>query len=297
MSNTDLVVRTPRLPVAGETMAGLSFQEFAGGKGANQAVAAARSGADVWFGGAVGDDAYGTARLQDLRDAGVDVSLVQICDDMQSGIAFIMVDEGGDNQIVTVSGANDEVNAAALTAGIEPLDADLLLLTWELPVPVSLTVLERLPRTLQIVLTTAPYHASVLETLPDNRLTLVANRVEAAQMLGARVEVDRAEEAAIAVRNLGVEAAVITLGNVGAAWADRTQSGIVHAPSVQVVDSTGAGDAFSGTLASWLAAGSSFENAVTAGVHAGSIAVTRAGAQRSLPSREQILESLAHRED
>src|SRR5690554_5049385 len=108
MSNTDLVCRAPRLPVAGETLPGYSFSTYAGGKGANQAVAAARAGSDVWFGGAVGDDAYGDARLSDLETDGVDVSLVQELEATASGVAIIIVGDDGENQIVTVAGANYE---------------------------------------------------------------------------------------------------------------------------------------------------------------------------------------------
>jgi ribokinase len=293
MSNTDLVCRTPRLPSAGETIAGSSFDTFAGGKGANQAVAAARSGATVMFAGAVGDDEYGRERRLDLETAGIDTSALQTISGVRSGIAIIIVDDSGENQIVTVAGANGAVEEDRLLQNVADLDYDLLLMTWELAPGLNTKLIEALPATLPIVLNTAPFDASVASVLEDTRVIVIANEVEASQLLGSTVRVDDAMDAARSIQRLGCRAAVITLGKHGAVCADAEGCWSVPAPVVSVVDTTGSGDAFCGAFSAWLAAGAVLEDAVLAGVHAGSLAATRPGAQPSLPLKEDINASIS----
>lgn len=292
MSNTDFVCRTPKLPVAGETVAGTSFETFAGGKGANQAVAASRCGAHVWFGGAVGGDEHGHARRRELVEAGVDVEFVQELPGVASGIALIVVDVSGNNQIVTVAGANDAVNADVLTHRMAAIEYDLVLLTWELHVSANRRILEGVKPGVPIVLTTAPYDPSVNDIFPNDRVIVVSNRIEASQMLGREISDDNAASAAGEIQRLGCRAAVITLGAQGAAWSDATASGHVPAAVVEVLDTTGAGDAFSGAFAAWLVDGATIREAVEAGVQAGSVAVTRAGAQPSLPTRDEVVAAM-----
>ena len=293
MSNTDLVVRAPRLPLPGETLPGSTFGTFAGGKGANQAVAAARSGATVWFGGAVGDDSYGQERLSDLQAAGVDVSLVQVRQGSVSGVALIIVAEDGENQIVTVAGANYEVDPDALVARLGDLEPDLVMMTWDLHPDASRRIAASVPAGMPLIVNTAPFHDSLNEIFPDDRLIVVANEIEAGQILGRKVSIDAALEAAREIHARGCRAAVITIGAAGAVCVDAAGSWEVKPPQVKVVDTTGAGDAFCGAFAAWISAGASLPEAVTAGVHAGSLATTRSGAQASLPHRREIEESLA----
>lgn len=292
MSNTDLVCRAPRLPVAGETIAGTSFDSFAGGKGANQAVAAARVGANVWFCGAAGDDNYGRARREDLHAEGIDTSGMQTIPNATSGIALIVVDGSGENQIVTVAGANGQVDAGKVSDFIASLDYDLVLMTWELAPETSMRVVASLRRDVTLVLNTAPFHESVKEVLPDERAIVVCNEVEAGQLLGRKVNAGSAEPAAKEIVSLGCRAAIITLGAAGAVGASADEMWQCASPVVEVVDTTGAGDSFCGAFAAWLVSGASLTEATEAGVHAGSIATARPGAQPSIPLQDQITESL-----
>lgn len=289
MSNTDLVCRATRLPRPGETVAGGSFATFAGGKGANQAVAAARAGARVAFGGAVGDDIYGASRVADLRSAGVDVSLIQTKSGVPSGVAMIVVDELGENQIVTAAGANDEVDGNELARRLNNDSYNVALLTWELPAQTSRVILDGLHGDKPIVLNIAPFSLSARDLFPDERVIIVCNTGEASELLGHDVADEEAQHAAQEIRALGCKAAIITLGATGVVGADRCESWAIAAPEVATIDTTGAGDAFCGTLAVWLADGSDLRDAAYAGAAAGACSVTRSGAQSSLPGRDEIL--------
>jgi ribokinase len=293
MSNTDLVCRSSRLPVAGETVAGSDFSTFAGGKGANQALAAARAGSHVSFYGATGDDSYGDARRADLSEEGIDIGAVQIVEGSVSGVALIVVDDRGENQIVTVAGANGRVDAQDAILSLEMLGYDLVLMTWELTPETSLMIYRGLPDDVPVVVNVAPFDASIHDVFPDRRLIVICNEVEASQMLGREVPVDEAIEAARDIQQRGCRAAIITLGAAGAVGVTHDAEWHVPAPQVDVVDTTGAGDTFCGVFAAWLAAGESIEAAITAGVYAGSLATTVHGAQPSIPRRPEIEESLA----
>ena len=292
MSNTDLVCRTPRLPVAGETVAGISFSTFAGGKGANQAVAAARAGATVWFCGATGDDAYGRARRNDLASGGIDVEHLQELEGVPSGIALIVVDDTGENQIVTIAGANGEVDADRASRAIARLSIDLALMTWELAPETTVQIIAAISSDVPVVLNIAPFHKTVRDVLPDQRLIVVCNEIEAGQLLRQPVDGDNALDAATSILELGCRAVVITLGASGAVGAAPGETWTVRPPAVDVLDTTGAGDSFCGAFAAWLAGGASLVEATEAGVFAGAIATTVHGAQPSIPTHEQIQLSL-----
>lgn len=292
MSNTDLVCRAPRLPQPGETVAGRSFDTFAGGKGANQAVAAARAGAEVVFAGAVGDDAYGVDRLRNLEEAGVDVTSVQVIPGTPSGIAVIIVDDRGENQIVTAAGANERFDPLLLLQTIDGQPFDLALVTWELDPETSMSIVAGLASSTPLVVNLAPFDETIRDILPDERLIMICNRVEAGQLLGRSLFDEDMQCVAREIQALGCRAAIITLGSSGAAGADPHQAWFVRAPEVNVVDTTGAGDAFCGAFAAWLADGATFEEATRAGVAAGARSVSSAGAQASLPDRAQILSLL-----
>jgi ribokinase len=286
-SNTDLVGRAPRLPVAGETLRGSSFATYPGGKGANQAVAAARAGASVRFVGAIGSDDFGTQRRAELAAEGIDVTGVRVVAGAASGVALIIVAESGDNQIILVPGANDTVTPEIARDAVAAGRFDVLSLTLEIPLEsVAAAVAGNEGRGL-VVLNCAPFDARVLALLPDVHL-LVGNEIEAGQLLGREVRPEDARDAVLALLELGSCASVITLGQHGAVLADETGVVTVAAPQVPVRDTTGAGDAFCGAVAAWLAAGGSLRESVAAGVVAGAIAVTRDGAQPSLPYRQEI---------
>jgi ribokinase len=290
-SNTDLVCRTERIPRPGETVRGASFASYPGGKGANQAVAAARAGARVRFVGAVGNDDMGAQRLAELRAEGIDVTGVRIVDGVPSGVAAIAVDDAGENSIVIVPGANDAILPEHAIAAVEQFSYDVLSLTLEIPLAVVAASFDANDRRSPAVLNAAPYHPDVAGLLNAVDV-LVCNELEAGELLGALVTAGNALGAGDAIRQRGAAAVVITLGASGAALIANDARGIVPAPVVDVLDTTGAGDAFCGCLAAWLANRASLFDAVRAGVCAGALAVGRAGAQPSLPMRVAIVERM-----
>ncbi|MGH9176126.1 MAG: ribokinase [Vicinamibacterales bacterium] len=291
-SNTDLVCYAPRIPVPGETIAGHSFQTFAGGKGANQAVAAARAGAHVVFVGACGDDDYGAARRADLVAEGIDTSSFRVVAGATSGVAAIVVDDRGENQIVYVPGANATISPDDVARPIAASNYRVVSLTFEIPFEtVASAIRHRRDETL-VVLNAAPYDERLAELLPVIDV-LVCNEIEASALLGDIVSRANAERAARKLADQGSRCVVLTLGPDGAVAADESGVWWTGVPVVTVVDTTGAGDAFCGALAAWLAKGQQLREAVRAGVAAGSLAVTCEGAQPSSPNQAQIHQMLA----
>lgn len=286
-SNTDLVCMTERLPRPGETVRGVSFATYAGGKGANQAVAAARAGAQVAFVGAVGDDQYGSDRLADLGREGIDVSLTRTLPGVTSGVALIAVDVGGENEIIMVPGANDLVTPESAIEAVTATDTQVLSLTLEIPFGTVRAALEARPAGMQAVLNAAVYDPRVkqLAHLID---VLIVNEIEAGEWLGRQVTPASAAEDARELWSTGPGLAIITLGAYGAVYA--VDGLALHQPALaaNVVDTTGAGDAFCGVLAAWFAHGEPETTAVRAGIAAGTLAVGVAGAQPALPRRDQI---------
>lgn len=286
-SNTDLVCRTQQLPSPGETVRGLSFATYAGGKGANQAVAAARAGARVAFAGAVGDDDFGIARLAGLLAERIDTRHVLVRDGVLSGIACIFVDGRGENVIVLVPGANDTVDPEHAQRAIRETQPRVLSLTHEIPFETVAAAIAARPTGTIAVHNAAPFDERVA-TLLSSIDVLICNETEASAILNRSVTVASALDDTSALRGLGCGCAVITLGGSGAFAADETGSWHISPPEVEVVDTTGAGDALCGAIAAWLAGGATLREAVAAGVCAGSLAVTRNGAQPSLPLRAEI---------
>lgn len=287
-SNTDLVGVCERLPRPGETVRGRTFATYAGGKGANQAVAAARAGAQVTFAGAVGDDQYGRDRLADLRRDGIDVALTVTAPGATSGIALIAVDAAGENEIIMIPGANDLVTPALAGQAVADSAAEVLSLTLEIPLASVQAALAARPPSMRAVLNAASYDPGII-ALAHLIDVLIVNEVEAGEWLGRPVSPETAGADARQLAGAGPELAVITLGSSGAYYADRAGR-TFHQPALQVevVDTTGAGDAFCGAFAAWLARGEEPAEAVRAGVAAGALAVSVAGAQPSLPSADRI---------
>ncbi|MEJ7902209.1 MAG: ribokinase [Thermomicrobiales bacterium] len=287
--NTDLVARVNAAPSAGETVTGQSFAQFGGGKGANQAVAAARYGADVAMLGAVGPDEFGRSRLSALAKEGIDTASVPIIAEASSGVALIVVEERtGQNRIAYIPGATRLVPAAEAKALMHRFQPLVVLTTQELPLP-TLTMLLSEARLsgAKVVLNATPEAASGRSLLMLVDL-LIVNETEATELLGRSVDATNAAAAVVALRSLGPNAAIITLGAAGAAVADGEEVVLIAAPAVDVVDTTGSGDAFCGVTAAGLAEGNSLVEAARSGVVAGSIAATRQGAQPSMPSRQEI---------
>jgi ribokinase len=310
--NMDLVTRVARFPAPGETVLGGRFATFPGGKGANQAVAAARAGASVRMIGAVGDDAYAPALLETLRESGVNADAVAIRAAAHTGVGVISIAEGsGENSIIVASGANmtittDEVHAARDAIA----QADALLIQLEIPPEANLAA-ARIARDagVMVVLNAAPAAPLSWEFLASIDV-LVVNQTEAAQIAAQRFSVDESEFATAddAARlehlaRLGVATVVMTLGAEGAAVAHQRRARRVPPFAVTPIDTVGAGDAFAGVLAVRLAehriAGSldpgAIDDAVTWACAAGALATTRPGAIPSMPTRAEIVKMLLTR--
>ena len=285
--NMDLVVRVPRHPQPGETLLGSAYETHPGGKGANQAVAAARAGGRVMMIGRVGQDAFGQKLRQGLEYDGVDASAV-LAVAAPTGVAFIAVDTAGQNSIIVSPGANATLAASDLAA-TQFAGAKVVLLQLETPLE-SVLAAARLGRAAgaTVILNLAPAQALSAAQLRDIDLLLV-NESEAAALLEAsEAEVTAQPEAAAAKLLAFVPQVVVTLGARGAVWAESEQVGFQTAFIVRAVDTTAAGDAFAGALAVALSGGEKLAQAVRFAAAAGALAVTKAGAQPSLPSRAEI---------
>jgi ribokinase len=285
--NVDLVVRTNALPRPGETVLGPSYILVAGGKGANQALAAARAGASVKMAGAVGRDGFATTALHDLAEVGVDLSLVARCG-KPTGAAFITVDRSGQNQIVVASGANRAARQSEIPDSVLGPEA-LVLMQMEVPSAENWSLARRArAKGAKVMLNVAPSRpvpAGVLSCLD----WLVANEIEirmAATASGREEEDPRAAGAALAdATGVGV---VVTLGAQGAVAFAQGQSWEIDALPIAPVDSTAAGDAFVGALAASLDSGAELPAALRRASVAGALACLVAGAQPSLPLRAAI---------
>jgi ribokinase len=285
--NFDLVTRIDRFPKPGETIAGSSFAMYPGGKGANQALAAARAGAKVRMIGAVGRDAFAEPALELLVAGGVDLSGVERVDGA-TGCATILVDAAGENCIAIVAGAN----AHADPAGIADEDLTpnaLLVLQQEVNAGANATLLERAHRLGARTLLNAAPACPVSRDVVDQLDLLVVNELEAAALgeaLGWPVAPEPFARAAVG-SHAGLTV-VVTLGANGALAVNEEQMWRLHAPAVEVVDTTAAGDAFVGALAAALDRGNDLPSALRFGVAAGSLACSVRGAQSALPDRAAI---------
>lgn len=291
--NQDFVLKVERRPEPGETVTGAELALFPGGKGANQAIAAARLGAEVAMLGRVGEDPFGEKLVENLRDNGVDTSRVEAVTDAPTGSAFITVTPDGENAIVVSPGANRRFGPDEVGAASEDLRKVRLLVAQ---LEVSLDAVETAARIVtgngvRFLLNLAPPRKVPGELL---RLSdpLVVNEHEAAFLLWEDTRAP--EEYAGRLLDLGPPSVVVTLGAAGAILATAESSRHFPAPEVEVVDTTGAGDAFMGALAAKLAEGALLEEAVPYAVLAGAVAVTREGAQGSLPTPEDV-EKLSER--
>lgn len=296
--NTDLVAWVRRAPAAGETVTGSRFGVFGGGKGANQAVASARSGARTTMLGAVGRDDFGRSRLADLQAEGIATEGVAVIDGVASGVALIIVDQEGENRIAYVPGSTLMVTVDQAVETLRRTQPAVVLTTLEL----SLEVLEALYQAARemgatIVCNAAPEPSSGAQ-MAMRADVLIVNETEAAELLGAPAHREDWPAVAVALTRLLGDAgrtAIVTIGAGGAVVARDERTWHFPAPSVEVVDTTGAGDAFCGAFAARLASGADILEAAEAGVVAGSIAVTREGAQPSMPRREDIERYLTKR--
>jgi ribokinase len=303
--NTDLVVKTPRFPQPGETISGEDLQVIPGGKGANQAVAAARLGANVSMLGRVGKDNFGDFLLQNLQSNQVDTQFVQR-DDASTGTATIIVDGNGQNSIVLSAGANGKVSLADVDHASFS-NFSLLLLQLEIPIPTVLRAAQRARENgLRVILNPAPARSLPEELIPLADF-LIPNETELSLLTGMEVkDIPSAEKAARMLLERGVKHVIVTLGSKGALVVDKETSASTHVDTfkVNVVDTTAAGDAFIGGFASKLMESNglpldvqeralALQNAVRYGCACGALATTKFGAQPSLPTKEDVVAILA----
>lgn len=292
--NMDLVVEVPRMPAPGETVAGRSAAFYAGGKGANQAVAAARFGANVSLFGKVGDDPFGERLLNGLRKSGVDVSCVEIEQDTTSGLASVWVNEAGDNAIALSAGANGRVDSRYIERHLGAIaSADAVLVQLEIPIETIAFLVRKLPST-RPLLVLDPAPARDLAELPLSRVDVLTPNEHELRIVSRR---DGIEDAAQHLLDVGVGHVVCTLGSSGAVrYSSEGPPRRFTAPTVRVVDTTAAGDAFNGALA-WALHSRSLDAAIPLAITAGALATTVRGAQPSLPSRAEVTAHLSSPEE
>ena len=286
--NADLVVRAPRFPQPGETISGGDLKIIPGGKGANQAVAAARQGTSVAMVGCVGNDSFGPELINNLKQNDVDTSHVRTDPGSASGTATIIVDGNGQNSIVLSPGGNGKVTPADVN-NISFGDCKLLLLQLEIPIEAVLAAAQRAKeRGLRVLLNPAPGRLlpEELISLPD---FLLPNETELSLLTGQPVDdLPSAERAARLLLERGAQTVIVTLGANGALIVTGIEATHVDTYNVEVLDTTAAGDAFIGGFASALLQSKSLEEAARYGCACGALATTKFGAQPSLPTRAEV---------
>ncbi len=287
----DLVVRTSRLPMPGETLIGQSLSQIPGGKGANQAVAAARLGADVSIVGRIGSDGFGKRLLAGLVSEGIDVTHVRQSADVSSGLAIISVDDNGQNCITVIPGANglltphDVLSTESVIA-----NADVMLLQLEIPLPAVLRAMELAKKhRVPILLDPAPAPLEVTDQLLSVDV-LCPNETEAEILTGLKIaSIDDAFAACERMRDCGAKLSIVTLGSRGVVFCEGGgPAGRVPPYEIIALDTTAAGDAFAGALGVALAEGRDTIDAIRFASAAGALAATRHGAQPAMPRREDV---------
>lgn len=298
--NMDLVARSPRLPVPGETLTGHSFETIPGGKGANQAVAVARLGVPTQMIGRVGGDSFGRDLLESLRSSQVRCEGVFIDSEAASGVAVIAVDDRSENHIIVIPGANGRVDAADIDRLQTALTgAKVLLLQLEVPIEMVVAAAKAARQAgVMVMLDPAPAQTELPPELYGLVDILTPNQVEAGQLVGFALD-DRESirTAATTLHQRGVQTVILKLGKQGAFCLSAADSFEIPAFAVEAIDTVAAGDAFNGGLAAGLASGLAIEQAAIWGAATAALSVTKAGAQPSLPYRSELEEFLKARSD
>jgi ribokinase len=289
-SNTDMVVKTDVLPLPGETKLGGRFFMNAGGKGANQAVAAARLGGNVIFVSKIGNDIFGKQTLGNLQEENINTDFVFLDDIEPSGTALIMVNREGENCIVVAPGANANLLPVDIENVKEISSAEIILMQLEIPME-TIAAVVRIAKSnnKKVIINPAPAQPLEDELLKDLFL-ITPNETEASLLTGINVFDDEtASLAADAFLAKGVQNVIITMGKKGAFLKNNNLSLFVNAPIVKAIDTTAAGDTFTGAIAVALNEGMDWEPAIKLAVKAASISVTRMGAQASVPYRYELV--------
>jgi ribokinase len=294
--NMDLVAQVPHLPQRGETIAGFQFQMLPGGKGANQACAVGRLGGQARMIGRIGEDVFGERLRSSLSSAGVDVSGVMSTPGESTGVALILVETGGQNQIVVAAGANGQLSPDDVHAELQRAPGQYLLLQLESPLH-TVEAAARQGRLcgMSVILDPAPA-MPLSSSLLGNIDVLTPNESEALVLLGdsgTNISLDQAPAVCTKLLGLCPSCVILKLGERGAWLADRKQSTHFPAPRVEARDTTAAGDTFNGALVTALAEGKPLERAIHFANCAAALSVTRVGAQASIPSRREVEEVFA----
>ncbi len=289
--NMDMVVKTTHIPTPGETVLGGDFFMNPGGKGANQAVAIARLGGNVSFIGKIGNDIFGKQSSQLFDDEGVDTGGILSDDELPSGIALITVDQKGENSIVVAPGANGSLEPKDVEEAFQRYaDAMILLVQLEIPLrTVAHAIKIAKERGMTVILNPAP--ATEIDSGLFELIDIITpNLNEAENLSGVKiVDLDTAKLASEKIREKGVRNVIITLGELGAGVLEEGEFFHVISPKVETVDTTAAGDVFNGALAVAVAEGKSIRDAASFACIAASIAVTKMGAQSSIPYRNEVV--------
>lgn len=287
-SNTDMVVKTAHFPKPGETVLGGTFLMNPGGKGANQAVAAARLGADVRFVARTGNDIFGKQAVEGFQKEGIDTRFITVSPGLASGVALITVNAQGQNEIVVASGANMELHPADIPDSAFE-NVGLALFQLEIPAETVRWALAKCAeKQIRAILNPAPAMRLGAEFL-RNLYLITPNETETELITGIAVESEEAlEMAAQYLFGQGVKNVIITLGSKGIYLASESFTGIIPAPVVEAVDSTAAGDVFNGALLKALTDGATLDQASRFACRAAAISVTRMGAQSSAPYQHEL---------
>ena len=291
-SNTDMVIRVDHLPKPGETILGHDFMTNQGGKGANQAVAVSRLGGRVAFVARVGDDGFGRQAVQLLKEEGIDTTQVSPTEGVSTGVALIPVDDRGENSIIVASGANGLLSEDDILAAKELItQAGIVLMQLETPIPTLVAAAKMAHEAgALVVLNPAPFPKEPLPEELLQHLDLVTpNETEAAMMSGVSVDGEKGMAEAIeAICALGVRNVIVTAGSRGAFMLENGQLVRIPACKAKAVDTTAAGDTFNGALCVALSEGKPMAEAIRFANQAAAISVTRMGAWRSIPRREEL---------
>jgi len=289
-SNTDMIIKVPHVPVPGETIIGGKFSIAAGGKGANQAVAAVRAGGDVTFIARVGEDMFGQQAKDGFVKDNINVDHVLTDKDSPSGVALIFVGEDGQNSIAVASGANANLSPSDVETASDAISsADILIMQLETPLEtVQKAASIASENGVKVILNPAPARA-LSDDILRNVSILTPNESEAELLTGIKVASEKdAATAADALMAKGIETVIVTMGSKGAFVATADSKELVSGFSVKAVDATAAGDVFNGTLAVAIAEGKPLKEAVSFANAAAALSVTKLGAQPSAPKREEI---------
>lgn len=289
-SNVDMVVRTSHLPAPGETILGGEFFMNQGGKGANQAVAIKRLGGNLIFMAKLGNDVLGRQSVGYFKKEGIDTRYIALDEDSASGVALISVDDHAENSIVVASGANMLMNEQDVDKMLEEMcEGDILLMQLEIPLQtVEYAARKAFGKGVKVVLNPAPAR-SLPKELFRHLYMVTPNRIEAEMLTGIKIANDAdVEKVAEEICAMGVKNVIITLGSKGCLIREEGVSYRIDAFKVEPIDTTAAGDTFNGALCVGLSEGMDLKQAAVMASKASSIAVTRMGAQSSIPYREEL---------